>query len=144
MSERILLYGRPNCGMVSSVRSVLEGASASYQYIDISQDAEARRRVQEINDGFESVPTLEFSDGSTLTEPAARDLEKKLAALGLQVDTPSEDPRLVLLLESSVLRIAAIGMVLVGLLGRIYWLLILGAAILALSLVAGWWRKRRG
>ena len=144
MAEKIVLYGTPMCGMVPGVRSVLERAGASYQYIDISRDAEARRRVREINEGFESVPTLEFPDGSTLTEPTARELAEKLATLGLQVRPPSWGHRLALLLESPSLRMAAVGLGLAGLLVRTPWLLILGAAILALSLAVGWWRKRRG
>ncbi len=144
MAETIVLYGSPNCGFVPSVRNMLEGTGASYQYIDISRDAEARRRVKEINGGFESVPTIEFPDGSTLTEPTARELAEKLATLGLQARPPSWGHRLALLLESPALRIAAISLGLVGLLFRTYWLFILGAAILALSLVIGWWRRRRG
>ena len=60
MSEKIMLYGTPLCGMVPPVRGVLDRAGASYEYIDISQDDVARQRVREINEGLESVPTLEF------------------------------------------------------------------------------------
>jgi mycoredoxin len=142
MSEKIMVYGSPVCGMVPPVRGVLDRAGASYEYIDISRDAEARQRVQVINDGLESVPTLEFPDGSTLTEPSLRELEEKLAALGLQALPQTRSDRLALRLESPALRVVAIGLALVGLLGREPWLLILGAAILVLSLAAGWWRKR--
>lgn len=143
MSEKILLYGTPICGMVPPVRRVLDRATASYQYIDISSDAEARRRVQEINEGLESVPTLEFPDGSTLTEPSLRQLEEKLATMGLQAPPLTWSHRLALLLESHVLRIVAIGLALVGLLSRQPWLLVFGLAILILSLGIGWWRKRK-
>lgn len=144
MAETIVLYGSPTCGLVPSVRNALAGAGASYQYIDIARDAEARRRVKEINGGFESVPTIEFPDGSTLTEPTARELAEKLATLGFQVHPPSWGHRLALLLKSPTLRIAAISLGLIGLLFRTYWLLILGAVILGLSLVIGWWHKSRG
>ena len=142
MSDKIMVYGSPVCGMVPPVRGVLDRAGASYEYIDISRDAEARQRVREINEGLESVPTLEFPDGSTLTEPTLRELEQKLAALGLQARPLTWSHRLAPLLESPALRVVAIGLALVGLLGREPWLLILGAAILVLSLLAGWWRKR--
>jgi mycoredoxin len=144
MAEEIVLYGSPSCGMVPSVRNMLEGAGASYRYLDISRDAEARRCVREINNGFESVPTLEFPDGSTLTEPTARELAKKLTSLGLQVRPPSWGRRLALLLESPAFRIAAIVLGLVGLLSQTSWLLVLSVAIFALSLVVAWWRKRLG
>lgn len=58
---------------------------AEYEYINIHQDELARERVREINQGYESVPTLEFADGSTLTEPSANELRKKLESLGYRV-----------------------------------------------------------
>lgn len=143
MSEKIMVYGTPMCGMVPPVRAMLDRAGAPYEYVDISRDAEARRRVLEVNEGLESVPTLEFPDGSSLTEPALSELEEKLAALGLQARPLTWSHRLALLLESPALRVVAIGLALVGLLVREPWLLILGAAILVLSLVVGLWRKRK-
>jgi mycoredoxin len=143
MSDKIMFYGTPVCGMVPPVRGVLDRAGASYEYVDISRDAEARQRVREINRGVESVPTLEFPDGDTLTEPSLRELEEKLAALGLEARPQSSSDRLALLLESPVLLVVAIGLALVGLLGREPWLVILGIVIVVLSLVAGWRRKRK-
>jgi len=61
---------------------VLDQAGIEYEYVDIRQDAYARERVQSINHGYESVPTLVFPDGSTLTEPSSRELRAKLVALG--------------------------------------------------------------
>ncbi len=37
--------------------------------------------VQKINNGMHAVPTIVFSDGSTLTEPTNEELEKKVKAL---------------------------------------------------------------
>ncbi len=142
MSDKIMLYGSPVCGMVPPVRGVLDRAGASYEYLDISQDAEARQRVREINEGLESVPTLVFPDGDALTEPTLGELEEKLADLGLAPHPPAWSGRLVLLLESPALRVGAISVTLAGLLVREPWLVILGAAMLVLSLVVGWWRKR--
>jgi mycoredoxin len=143
MSDKIMFYGTPVCGMVPPVRGVLDRAGASYEYVDISRDTEARQRVREINKGVESVPTLEFPDGDTLTEPSLRELEEKLAALGLEAHSQTSSNRLAPLLESPVLLVVAIGLALVGLLGREPWLVILGIVIVALSLVAGWLRKRK-
>jgi mycoredoxin len=141
MSEKIMVYGSPVCGMVPPVRGVLDRAGASYEYVDISRDDVARQRVRDINRGVESVPTLEFPDGDTLTEPSLRQLEEKLASLGLQARPQTWSDRLALLLESPVLLVVAIGLALVGLLGREPWLIILGIVIVVLSLMAGWRRK---
>lgn len=64
---------------------MLERVGAEYEYINIYQDVMARERVREINQGYESVPTLEFADGSTLTEPSTGELRKKLQSLGYHV-----------------------------------------------------------
>ena len=45
----------------------------------------AAARVRAINNGNESVPTLVFPDGSTLTEPTVGELQSKLESLGYKV-----------------------------------------------------------
>lgn len=82
MSDRILLYGHPGCLMVTPVRMLLENSGAEYDYIDIHRDDEARSVVRTINHGNESVPTIVFPDGGTLTEPSNKLLIDKLLALG--------------------------------------------------------------
>ena len=81
----ITMYGRPNCPAVRPVQKVLEAAGAEFDYIDIHQDEAGRRRVLLINEGNESVPTLVFPDGSTLTEPGPGKLRGKLRNLGYDV-----------------------------------------------------------
>jgi mycoredoxin len=85
MSEKIKLYGHAACPGVPSARIVLQQSKANYEYIDIYTDLNARMRVREINQGYESVPTFEFADGSTLTEPSERELRRKLEQLGYTV-----------------------------------------------------------
>jgi mycoredoxin len=81
-TQPVTVYGRPACPMVPPVLKALEAAGVPYDYIDIRQDLDARVRVQAINHGNESVPTLVFPDGSTLTEPGLGALRKKLSELG--------------------------------------------------------------
>jgi len=83
--ESIIMYAHPACPMVGPVMSVLKQANADFEYINIFQDMEARQRVRDINDGYESVPTLVFPDGSTLTEPGAGELRKRLQTMGYNV-----------------------------------------------------------
>ena len=89
MSEKIVLYGSPTCVMVPPVRGVLERARAEFEYVDISRDENGRLHVREINNGYESVPTLVFADGSTLTEPSLTQLKVKLADLGYDGRPPT-------------------------------------------------------
>lgn len=71
--------------MVGPVKNLLDRTDAHYEYINIHQDDTARQRVREINDGFESVPTIVFADNSTLTEPSGHALKTKLESLGYEV-----------------------------------------------------------
>lgn len=85
MSTPITLYGTPICPGLPPVRGLLARAKVPYTYIDISRDRAAAAQVRAINDGNESVPTLVFPDGSSLTEPTAGQLKRKLEGLGYRV-----------------------------------------------------------
>lgn len=47
-------------------------------YINISGNVQAQQELMALNNGYASVPTLIFSDGSQLTEPSFRALRAKL------------------------------------------------------------------
>lgn len=81
----IKLYAHRACPQVPSVLAMLKGANADYEYINIHEDDEARQYVREVNNGYESVPTLLFPDGTTLTEPSTGVLFNKLKALGYSI-----------------------------------------------------------
>jgi len=85
MSEKIILYGHAACPMMPPVWAMLKQAKVDFEYINILQDEAGRQRVLEINNGNASVPTLVFPDGSTLTEPSAGKLGKKLREFGYEV-----------------------------------------------------------
>lgn len=81
----IKLYAHQTCPQVPAVLAMLKGAKVNYQYINIHEDGEARQYVREVNNGYESVPTLLFPDGTTLTEPSTGVLRAKLEAIGYHV-----------------------------------------------------------
>ncbi|MFN2148720.1 MAG: glutaredoxin domain-containing protein [Anaerolineales bacterium] len=94
------------------MRSALDRVGVRYAYVDIRQDEAGRARVREINAGCESVPTLVFPDGSTLTEPSPHALNLKL---GLDEDTPGLSSRpAVFEIRPFMLVLGAIGVVGVG------------------------------
>lgn len=72
--------------MVPPVLHALETAEVPYSYVDIRQEPEAAERVRSINGGNESVPTLVFPDGSSLTEPGLGTLRTKLQQQGYGSD----------------------------------------------------------
>ncbi len=108
----IILYGRPGCSMLAPVRGMLKRAKADYLYMDISQDMPSRLKVREINNGNESVPTLQFPDGSTLTEPAMSQLRAKLEEMGYNIPTVKPWD---ILKENLYLSLIGLGLILFGL-----------------------------
>jgi mycoredoxin len=76
--QMIILYGTPWCGDCRRSRRFLESEGIPYRYIDIDLDAAAAAEVERINEGYRSVPTIVFPDGSVLVEPSNRELAGKL------------------------------------------------------------------
>ncbi len=85
MLDAIIVYGHPTCPGLGPVKGLLTQSKVKFEYIDIHQDSLAAARVCAINNGNESVPTLVFPDGSTLTEPTVGELKSKLESVGYQV-----------------------------------------------------------
>ena len=88
MNNKIIMYGTKTCPMVPPIKGIFRRANVNYQYIDIGNDADSKEFVRSVNDGFESVPTIVFPDGSTLTEPSSRDVEEKLWDMGYETNAP--------------------------------------------------------
>lgn len=85
MLNAIIVYGHPTCPALGPLKGLLTRSKVKFEYIDIHQDSVAATRVRAINNGNESVPTLVFPDGSTLTEPTVGELKSKLESLGYKV-----------------------------------------------------------
>jgi glutaredoxin len=47
--------------------------------VDVNSDKKAEAFVKELNNGFRSVPTIIFPDGSKMVEPSSADLEAKFS-----------------------------------------------------------------
>ena len=133
---KIALYGSPFCPMVGPVEQALERAGADYEYYDIRQDTTARARVREINDGNESVPTLVFPDQTTLTEPSVSELEDKLRDLGYALPSPGPFERVRTLLVHPLFTTAGLLILAAGLILDQGGLVLLGAFLLLLTLLA--------
>lgn len=142
MSDKVIVYGSPTCPSVPSVRSMLERADVGYEYVNIHSDLHAREKVKEINHGYESVPTLVFPDGSTLTEPSRGELKTKLETLGYEVLSLSGQDWLRLTFEHRLMRILAVLLIAAGIVGDRTWLAVIGAAILVLGVLASGLRPR--
>jgi mycoredoxin len=77
----VIMYTTPWCGYCNRLKTVLKASGISYHEVDIEQDTAAAEFVGSVNGGNHTVPTVKFADGSTLTNPAANEIEAKLAQL---------------------------------------------------------------
>ena len=135
MPERIILYGSMSCPMVPPVRSLLQRAGAEFEYLNISFNQEAKRRVVEINQGNASVPTLVFPDGSILTEPAIDVLEAKLRSLGLDIPPATPIERVRIVLQTPTLLTFGMIFLAVGIFGNQPSLTVAGGVLLFLTIL---------
>jgi len=77
-STEIIMYGTTWCGDTRRARRFMDEHNIQFKWIDIDQDPQARKFVEEVNHGFRSVPTIIFPDGSMLVEPSTSQLAEKL------------------------------------------------------------------
>lgn len=75
---KIKMYGTAWCGSTKRARRVFEEEKIEYEWIDIDHDETAAKFVESVANGFRSVPTIVFPDGSILVEPSTYQLREKL------------------------------------------------------------------
>lgn len=80
---KIVMYKSSFCGHSSAVEKWLQKHSVAVEFINIDEDPAAREQVMALNNGYASVPTLLFPDGTQLTEPSFGQLR---AQLGIESD----------------------------------------------------------
>mgnify|MGYP000921105244 FL=1 len=80
---KVVVYGTQWCGDCHAATKFLDQHHVSYEWVDISNNLQARKYVKQVNNGMQSVPTIVFQDGSLLVEPSSSKLLEKLRALSL-------------------------------------------------------------
>ena len=73
---QITLYVRPWCGSAMRVKRWFDQKGIAYTEIDISRDPAAARYVEELNRGYQSVPTILRDGVHVATEPSTQELEQ--------------------------------------------------------------------
>jgi glutaredoxin len=81
-TDKIIVYGTTWCGGTRRCRHFLDQHDIPYQWIDIDRNKDARKLVEQLNQGNRSVPTIVWPDGSKLTEPTESELAEKLGLSG--------------------------------------------------------------
>jgi mycoredoxin len=75
------MYTTPWCGFCRRLKAQLARAGVEVSEIDIEKDPAAADFVMSVNGGNQTVPTLLFSDGSTMVNPSAAQVQARLTEL---------------------------------------------------------------
>ncbi|MGB2894726.1 MAG: glutaredoxin domain-containing protein [Anaerolineales bacterium] len=124
-----------------TVRAALKHSGVVYDYVDIRKDNAGRMRVKEINAGNESVPTLVFADGSTLTEPSREILFTHLESLGYDLTPLSTFERILIQLENPLISAFGAGLGIAGWVADALPVVVVGAFLVVLPIVVRIFRK---
>ncbi len=77
--KKIIMYGTSWCGDTRRAKKIFEEEKIDYEWIDIDQDEAAADYVKSVANGYRSVPTIVFPDGTILVEPSTKQLREKLS-----------------------------------------------------------------
>ncbi|WP_163888729.1 mycoredoxin Mrx1 [Mycolicibacterium hippocampi] len=75
----VTMYTTTWCGYCVRLKKVLKNEGIAFTEVDIETDPAAAEFVASANGGNQTVPTLRFADGSTLTNPSGAQVKAKLA-----------------------------------------------------------------
>ena len=76
----LTMYTTSWCGYCFRLKKVLKAEGISFKEVDIEANPSAAEFVASVNGGNQTVPTLKFADGSTLTNPSGAEVKAKLAS----------------------------------------------------------------
>jgi mycoredoxin len=75
------MYSTPWCGYCHRLKTQLDREGIEYTVVDIEADEAAAEYVMNANGGNQTVPTVRFPDGSTLTNPTIVQVKAQLQEL---------------------------------------------------------------
>jgi mycoredoxin len=75
--SQIVMYATEFCSDCQRAKKFFETNNIPYHRIGLEGNAEATEFVMRINNGYRSVPTIIFPDGSIMVEPSWEELRAK-------------------------------------------------------------------
>ena len=75
------MYSTPWCGYCHRLKSQLDREGIDFDVVDIEQHPEAAAIVESANNGNQTVPTLVYPDGTSMTNPSVIQVKAKLEQL---------------------------------------------------------------
>ncbi len=80
MPGTVTMYSTTWCGYCRRLKSQMDREGIEYAEINIEQDPESAAFVEKANGGNQTVPTVLFPDGTTLTNPSLAQVKQKIGA----------------------------------------------------------------
>lgn len=74
---RIIMYSTQHCPDCLRAKAFFEANNIPYVRVLLEDNHEATEFVMKVNNGYRSVPTIIFPDGSVLVEPSWQELKEK-------------------------------------------------------------------
>lgn len=74
----LTMYSTTWCGYCHRLSSQLDREGIAYAVVDIEQDPVAADFVMSVNGGNQTVPTVRFPDGTTMTNPNIVEVKQRL------------------------------------------------------------------
>jgi len=81
MAQAPTMFTTPWCGYCRRLKGQLAREGIEIIEVDIERDPAAAEFVMTVNEGFQTVPTVLFADGSTLTNPSVDAITQRMADL---------------------------------------------------------------
>jgi mycoredoxin len=76
----LTMYATTWCGHCRRLASQLDREGIGYRKVDIEDDLSAAEYVMSVNGGNQTVPTVQFPDGTALTNPSIIQVKEQLGA----------------------------------------------------------------
>ena len=77
--SQIVMYAVEWCPDCRRAKFFFKRKNIEVLEIDVNADKHAEDFVKELNNGYRSVPTIIFPDGSMMVEPSSADLEERFS-----------------------------------------------------------------
>ena len=77
----LTMYTTSWCGFCRRLKAQLAREGIHMVEVDIERDPAAAEFVMRVNGGNQTVPTVVFPDGTAATNPSAKEVKKRLAAI---------------------------------------------------------------
>ena len=77
--SQIVMYATQHCADCHRANAFFEANGIDFLRVDIEENEEAIIFVMNLNNGYRSVPTIIFPDGTVLVEPSWEELRIKIS-----------------------------------------------------------------